>query len=157
MSAQPTDGHGISMRELEVIRLVGDGLTDQQIAARLFLSRRTVNAHLCKIYAKTGIRSRVALAMAWSRVAQPEELAEMQETGTVLPGRNAPASTVRITVDLPPEMYRLLTSWILSAAPQVGRPKLSLSDTVRAMIMTTCAGDAEASNALMVQLRDQRP
>jgi DNA-binding CsgD family transcriptional regulator len=48
----------LSARELEVLRLVAEGLSDAEIAARLYLSRRTVNSHLTSIYGKLGVASR---------------------------------------------------------------------------------------------------
>jgi predicted ATPase/DNA-binding CsgD family transcriptional regulator len=51
---------GLSPRELEVLRLVAEGLTNAQVAERLFLSPRTVNAHLNSIYHKLGVSSRSA-------------------------------------------------------------------------------------------------
>jgi ATP/maltotriose-dependent transcriptional regulator MalT len=51
---------GLSAREVDVLRLVAEGLTDAQVADRLFLSPRTVNAHLRSIYGKLGIPSRGA-------------------------------------------------------------------------------------------------
>ncbi|HET8629857.1 MAG TPA: AAA family ATPase [Thermomicrobiales bacterium] len=51
---------GLSTREVEVLRLVAAGLTDAQVAARLFVSRHTVNAHLRAIYGKLGVTSRAA-------------------------------------------------------------------------------------------------
>jgi DNA-binding CsgD family transcriptional regulator len=47
-------------REVEVLRLVAEGLSDQQIAERLVLSIRTVQAHVRSIYSKLGIASRSA-------------------------------------------------------------------------------------------------
>ena len=48
--------------ERDVVRLVADGLANNEIAARLFISRRTVQTHLTHVYAKLGIASRVQLA-----------------------------------------------------------------------------------------------
>jgi ATP/maltotriose-dependent transcriptional regulator MalT len=50
----------LSARELEVLRLVAEGLTDGQVAERLYLSSRTVNAHLRSVYRKLGAGSRAA-------------------------------------------------------------------------------------------------
>ena len=55
--------HGLSARELEVLRLVADGKTNHAIAAELFLSERTVDRHVSHILDKLGVRSRTAAAM----------------------------------------------------------------------------------------------
>ncbi len=51
---------GLTVREVEVLRLVAGGLTDLQIAEKLILSPRTVHAHISSIYSKLGITSRSA-------------------------------------------------------------------------------------------------
>ena len=51
---------GVSEREIEVLRLLAQGLTNAQIGERLFISPRTVNAHLTSIFRKLGVRSRSA-------------------------------------------------------------------------------------------------
>jgi len=48
----------LSSRELEVLPLIAEGLTNQEIAARLYLSLHTVKAHARTIYAKLGVSSR---------------------------------------------------------------------------------------------------
>jgi ATP/maltotriose-dependent transcriptional regulator MalT len=53
---------GLSARELEVLRLVAAGRTNQAIARELFLSERTVHRHLSNIFDKLGVRSRTAAA-----------------------------------------------------------------------------------------------
>jgi DNA-binding NarL/FixJ family response regulator len=52
----------LTARERSVLRLVGEGLTDKQIAEQLFISPRTVQAHLGRIREKTGLKRRSALA-----------------------------------------------------------------------------------------------
>jgi predicted ATPase/class 3 adenylate cyclase/DNA-binding CsgD family transcriptional regulator len=60
---RPTSGWAsLTPTERDVVRLVGDGLANNEIAARLFVSRRTVQTHLTHVYAKLGINSRVQLA-----------------------------------------------------------------------------------------------
>lgn len=51
---------GLTRRELDVLRLVAEGLTDREVADALFLSVRTVHAHLRSIYAKLAVSSRIA-------------------------------------------------------------------------------------------------
>ncbi|OBG68532.1 transcriptional regulator [Mycobacterium sp. E3305] len=55
--------------EINVVRLVSEGLQNKDIAARLFVSARTVQAHLSHVYSKLGISSRVQLAQEASRHA----------------------------------------------------------------------------------------
>ena len=51
---------GLTVREVEILRLVAASMTNRQTAERLGLSIRTVDAHLRSIYAKLGIKSRSA-------------------------------------------------------------------------------------------------
>ena len=48
---------GLTAREVEVLKLVVAGLMNRQIAERLGVSTRTVDAHLRSIYAKLGVKS----------------------------------------------------------------------------------------------------
>jgi ATP/maltotriose-dependent transcriptional regulator MalT len=57
----------LSRREREVYELVCEGLSNGEIAQRLFISEATVKAHLHHVYDKVGIRSRTALAMNAAR------------------------------------------------------------------------------------------
>jgi DNA-binding NarL/FixJ family response regulator len=54
------DANDLTPRELGVLRLVAQGLTDVQIAEKLVISPRTVNAHLTSIYRKINVSSRSA-------------------------------------------------------------------------------------------------
>jgi DNA-binding CsgD family transcriptional regulator len=60
----PTDGVGLSPREAEITRLVGDGLANREIGERLFLSPRTVEKHVEHVMNKLGVDSRAEIA-AW--------------------------------------------------------------------------------------------
>jgi DNA-binding CsgD family transcriptional regulator len=65
-TADPT--LGLSARELDVLRLVANGLTDTEIARRLFLSPHTVHRHLANIRAKTNQPSRAAAVAQAARL-----------------------------------------------------------------------------------------
>jgi DNA-binding CsgD family transcriptional regulator len=58
--APDTAEHGLTQRELEVLRLVAAGHTNKAIAARLVLSERTVDRHVSNIFAKLRVPSRAA-------------------------------------------------------------------------------------------------
>jgi DNA-binding CsgD family transcriptional regulator len=55
---------GLTAREIDVLHLVADGLSNAEIADRLVLSERTVHAHLRSIFDKLGVNSRTAAAHA---------------------------------------------------------------------------------------------
>jgi DNA-binding CsgD family transcriptional regulator len=61
----------VTTSELAVARLVAGGLTNREVAERLFVSPHTVNSHLRHVFAKLGINSRVELA----RLARDYEIA----------------------------------------------------------------------------------
>lgn len=56
----PAAASALSRRELEVLRQIATGLTDAEAADALFISRRTVHAHMRSIYRKLGVRTRAA-------------------------------------------------------------------------------------------------
>jgi predicted ATPase/class 3 adenylate cyclase/DNA-binding CsgD family transcriptional regulator len=66
-SPRPRDERpgGLSRREVEVLRLVADGKTAQQIAGELFISKRTAEHHIAHIYTKLGVSNRAA-ATRWA-------------------------------------------------------------------------------------------
>ncbi|WP_159063048.1 response regulator transcription factor, partial [Streptomyces scabiei] len=57
----------LTARELEIAELVAQGLTSQAIADRLYVSRRTVETHVSRIFRKTRVSSRTALATLMAR------------------------------------------------------------------------------------------
>ncbi|MGW2372545.1 MULTISPECIES: response regulator transcription factor [Kitasatospora] len=59
-----TPAAALSARETEVLGLVADGLTNQQVSQRLHLSQATVKSHLVHIYTKLGVDSRTAAVRA---------------------------------------------------------------------------------------------
>jgi predicted ATPase/class 3 adenylate cyclase/DNA-binding CsgD family transcriptional regulator len=65
---RPSNGwESLTPTELDVVRLVSDGLGNKDIATRLFVSPRTVQTHLTHVYTKLGLISRVQLAQEAAR------------------------------------------------------------------------------------------
>ena len=56
----PDPPDGLTNREVEILTLIVQGLTNPEIAERLFLSNHTIKTHINRIFAKTGSRDRVA-------------------------------------------------------------------------------------------------
>jgi len=74
-----TPGHGIGLAsltgaEVQIARLVSEGITNREIADRLFLSPHTVNSHLRHIFAKLAIKSRAELA----RIVTEQDLGSLR-------------------------------------------------------------------------------
>jgi DNA-binding CsgD family transcriptional regulator len=67
---RPTSGwDSLTPAERDVVRLVSEGLANNDIATRLFVSPRTVQTHLTHVYTKLGLSSRVHLAQEAARHA----------------------------------------------------------------------------------------
>jgi NarL family two-component system response regulator LiaR len=61
----PAPGHNLTPREREVLSLLSEGLSNPDIAARLYVSRATIKAHVAHILAKLGVSNRAeAVALA---------------------------------------------------------------------------------------------
>ena len=61
-SAVSAEGAALTQAERQVADLVASGLTNAEVAGRLFMAQRTVEAHLSKVYRKLGVSSRAQLA-----------------------------------------------------------------------------------------------
>jgi DNA-binding NarL/FixJ family response regulator len=59
----------LTAHEREVVRLAAEGLTNKEIGSRLFLSHRTVGAHLYRAFPKLGVTSRASLRDALTSMA----------------------------------------------------------------------------------------
>jgi DNA-binding CsgD family transcriptional regulator/tetratricopeptide (TPR) repeat protein len=66
--SRPTGPGGLSEREVEVLRLVAAGFTNPQIAATLYISRKTAEHHVSNILTKLGVASRTEAAAASVRL-----------------------------------------------------------------------------------------
>ena len=77
----------LTAQEAHIARLAVDGRTNAEIGTRLFLSTRTVEWHLSKVYSKLGIGSRRELprAMASLGQASPQALGTSGRTGPRIP------------------------------------------------------------------------
>jgi DNA-binding CsgD family transcriptional regulator/sugar lactone lactonase YvrE len=92
----------LSRRELEIARLVAEGLTNREIAARLFLSERTVDGHLEHVREKLGVNTRAQIA-TW-----------VARQGDASPAPVAAAAPAPQTVSRPSRVLR--RRWLIAAA-----------------------------------------
>ncbi len=65
----PSGWASLTPTERDVVRLVSEGLANNDIAGRLFVSPRTVQTHLTHVYTKLGLTSRVQLVQEAARHA----------------------------------------------------------------------------------------
>jgi DNA-binding NarL/FixJ family response regulator len=63
----------VSKREMEVMSLISESMTNEEIAEKLFLSSKTVKTHIRNIFDKTGIRNRVEAVLLYIRYKQETE------------------------------------------------------------------------------------
>lgn len=65
----PVGGH-LSVREVEVMDLIAEGLGNRDLAARLYLSEKTVKNHVTRIFVKLGVETRSQAIVTWLRMSQ---------------------------------------------------------------------------------------
>jgi DNA-binding CsgD family transcriptional regulator len=103
-------GEPLSERELEITTLVTEGLTNREIAARLFLSHNTIKVHLRNIFTKTGVASRTELSMlavqeGWITIpglGEDREATPAQEDQGI-PSPTPPEQEAQEIIPLPPQ------------------------------------------------------
>jgi DNA-binding CsgD family transcriptional regulator/sugar lactone lactonase YvrE len=99
--ANPVVAPSLTRREREVATLVAKGLTNREIATRLFISERTAESHVEQIRGKLGFRSRVQIA-AWVAAELPDQGAtvstDVERAETPAPGRARSRNRRRVAV-----------------------------------------------------------
>ncbi|ASR00699.1 response regulator transcription factor [Streptomyces sp. 11-1-2] len=68
----PVELENLSPREREILQLIGDGLTNRQIAERLFLAEKTVKNRISAILSKLGVGRRIQAAVIAERIKERE-------------------------------------------------------------------------------------
>jgi DNA-binding CsgD family transcriptional regulator len=74
------DRYRLTPQEQQIAGLVATGMTNREVAARVFLSDKTIEAHLGRVFRKLGIRSRTALAAALA-ADKPREIPDSTGVG----------------------------------------------------------------------------
>jgi len=105
-SAEATTA-GLSTRELEILRLVGRGDSNKQIAAELWITVQTVKFHLTNVYRKLGLPNRTAAArwahesglLAHGADSQPDDRADEGSAWPPLPSSDAGDGMVPTSAD----------------------------------------------------------
>jgi DNA-binding NarL/FixJ family response regulator len=88
-AAAPTGEPAVTLtaREQEILRLIGEGLRNPEIAALLFISEATVKTHINNLFAKAGLHSRADAVRYALSVPLPEAPAGRGEDTTANPRR----------------------------------------------------------------------
>jgi predicted ATPase/DNA-binding CsgD family transcriptional regulator len=151
MSGQQVAGVRVSPREAEVLVALGEYLTNPEIAARLFISIRTVESHVSSLLRKFGVSDRRALAAQAVRVATDGP--ELPRALTPLVGRQLERRALARLL----QEHRLVTA---VGPGGVGKTRLALAvaedvasrGDVRYVDLVPVAGDAMVPQAVATAL-----
>ena len=93
-----------------------------------------------------GLRRGVGATVATAKVEVPAST----------PGRPKPPKPARITLNLPPELYRQLARWADSAAEAIDVPRVGVQEALRAMVRVITEGQAKnAEQQVYAAIRDE--
>ncbi len=122
-------GESLTERELEVVALVAEGLTNREVAEQLYLSHNTIKVHLRNIFTKTGVSSRTELTVmavqeGWIEVPGVITEDEVEEKESVSP-ESASVSTPEFSPPSPWPLHRwaglilgLLLALVIAVLPR---------------------------------------
>ncbi|NMC11733.1 MAG: hypothetical protein GYA34_02495, partial [Chloroflexi bacterium] len=105
-----SDQQELSERELEILKLVATGVSNKEIAQRLYISTNTVKVHLKNIFNKIGVVSRTEAAMFAVKVGLIPEIVQLKEES-----ENYPKEIEEQTITIAPrnQWYRIVLFLIL--------------------------------------------
>ncbi len=73
INSEKLKSHGVSDRELEVLQLMAQGLSNQEIANKLFVSLHTIKTHSSNLYSKLNVKRRTQAIQKAREISQGEE------------------------------------------------------------------------------------
>lgn len=137
----------LSDRELQIVELVAAGLTNQEIAEKLEISKRTVDNHISNILTKTATGNRVALvrwALQWGKVCLDEVNCCVLPTNGAIPKASSPPPDPALQSEVS-ESAAVMTEAGDDVATEIGAESVNL-DSGNADSGDTDSGDADSVN-----------
>jgi two-component system response regulator DesR len=152
LEPEPADGVRFAPREREILRLVGAGLTNAEIAASMYLAPGTIKHHMLGLYDKLGAPNRAAAVHAARRLGVLVD--QRDEPGERVTAATSAAGSVRVLVADPDDVRRagvLLAlrgrSWVAAArGARDAEDALAVARRLRPDVAVT--GSPEVTRAL---------